>query len=255
MSNVNVSKKHTEATPQKKRTKKMKRHPFQLIRWKIIGAFAGIIILLCAMLSLTYRNLEQLKDELNTFNEVTLKTQMDMNKLSGNLAQLSSIHKNYIISGNSTDLSNYESQKETFEDNLAALQKTFQTSHTYTKYLETIVAYYETYANTAEQISTIRKTDGFEAAQKTISLGIGEKSMDKVNQQIDYTTTHMNKTSSDKLRKIEKSTTLTEYIFFLLTVAAILFLTIAGSYLFRSIRRNTKKLMKRSLRWLVVVVI
>lgn len=242
MSNVNVSKKHTEATPQKKRTKKMKRHPFQLIRWKIIGAFAGIIILLCAMLSLTYRNLEQLKDELNTFNEVTLKTQMDMNKLSGNLAQLSSIHKNYIISGNSTDLSNYASQKEVFEDNLAALQKTFQTSHTYTKYLETIVAYYETYANTAEQISTIRKTDGFEAAQKTISLGIGEKSMDKVNQQIDYTTTHMNKTSSDKLRKIEKSTTLTEYIFFLLTVAAILFLTIAGSYLFRSIRRNTKKI-------------
>lgn len=242
MSIIKIKKHTKQETPKKDRTKKRKRHPFQLIRWKIIGAFAGIILLLCTMLCLTYENLEGLKDELNQFNTVTLQNQMDMNKLSGSLAQLTAVQKSYIISGSSKDLSQYTSQKQHFEDDLTALQKTFQSSDTYTKYLETIVAYYKTYANTADQIIDIRKTDGFEAAQKTSTFGIGEKSMDKVNQQIDYTTTHMNEDSSAKLMKIEKSTTIAEYIFFFLTVAAILFLTFAGIFLFRSIRRNTEKI-------------
>jgi len=80
-----------------------KMRPLFLLRWRIVMTFAALSLLLVAMLVLSYNNLEKLKDELKLFNGDTLKTQLEVNSLSGKLAAITALEKTYIITGNTNE--------------------------------------------------------------------------------------------------------------------------------------------------------
>lgn len=216
-----------------------KKRPLFLLRWRIVMTFATLSLLLVAMLVLSYNNLEKLKDELKLFNGDTLKTQLEVNSLSGKLAEITALEKTYIITGNTNERALYNEQATSFTTQVEKLKKKFNSSKNELKHLETILAYYTTYTNTANSAMDIRETGGLSAAEEYVSRGTGQKAMTNVNTQIDYMKNALNEKSSKKLITLEKSTTLSEVIFFTLTLIAIIVLSITGFLLFRSIKRNT----------------
>lgn len=225
-------------------TQKRKHNPFHFVRWRIVTTFGALCILLVAMLMLTYNNLETLKKELQTFNDTTLKTQLQVNSLSGMLAEMTALEQTYVITGKETDAALYSDKKEAFDQQIATLQKEFSAAPNELKYIETILAYYTTYVNTSQQAMNIRKEDGLAAAQAYVTRGVGQKAINNVNQQIDYMTTLLNKQSKAKLTNLEKSTSMSETIFFSLTLIAIIVLSVTGFLLFTSIKRNTRRIQQ-----------
>lgn len=220
----------------------IKGHPLFLLRWRIVITFSALSLLLVAMLLLTHNNLEKLKHELQVFNGDTLKTQLEVNSLSGKLAEITALEKTYIITGNNNERDLYDEQTTAFLTHIEQLQKKFNHSKNELKHLETILAYYTTYANTATNAMNLRETDGLTAAQQYVARGTGHKAMTNVNTQIDYLTNTLNEKSSKKLMNLEQATTLAEIIFFVLTLLAITVLSITGVLLFKSIKRNTYRI-------------
>lgn len=216
--------------------------PLFLLRWRIVMTFAALSLLLVAMLVLSYNNLEKLKDELKLFNGDTLKTQLEVNSLSGKLAAITALEKTYIITGNTNERALYDEQAASFTTQVEKLQEKFSRSNNELKHLETILAYYTTYTNTANSAMAIRETEGLSAAKEYVSRGAGQKAMTNVNTQINYMKNALNEKSSKKLVTLENSTTLSELIFFILTLLAIIVLSITGFLLFRSIKRNTARI-------------
>lgn len=225
-------------------TQTRKQNPLHFVRWRIVTTFGALCILLVAMLLLTYTNLETLKKELQIFNDSTLKTQLQVNSLSGMLAEMTALEQTYVITGKETDAALYNDKKEAFDQQIATLQKEFSTAPNELKYIETILAYYTTYVNTSQQAMNIRKEDGLTAAQAYVTRGVGQKAINNVNQQIDYMTTVLNKQSKAKLTNLEKSTSMSETIFFSLTLIAIIVLSATGFLLFTSIKRNTRRIQQ-----------
>lgn len=219
-----------------------KQHPLHLIRWRIVTTFGALCILLIAMLILTYTNLESLKKELQMFNDSTLKTQLQVNSLPGMLAEMTALEQTYVITGKATDAALYNDKKDAFDQQITALQKAFNKTPNELKHLETIKAYYTTYVNTSQQALKIRQEQGLKAAQAYVTRGVGQKAINNVNQQIDYMTTLLNKQSKAKLTSLEKSTSVSEMIFFILTLMAIIVLSVTGFLLFTSIKRNTRRI-------------
>lgn len=217
---------------------------FHFIRWRIVTTFFALCMLLVAMLMLTYHNLETLKDELKMFNDETLKTQLQVNSLSGTLAEMTALAQTYVITGKESDAALYNDQKQAFDERMLKLQQTFKHAPTEAKHLETILAYYSTYVNTTKQAMDIRQSEGLEAAQSYVTRGSGQKAINNVHQQIDYMTASLNKQSKAKLTSLEKSTTVSEVIFFSLTLLAIIVLSITGFFLFTSIKRNTYRIQR-----------
>lgn len=163
-----------------------KKRPLFLLRWRIVMTFATLSLLLIAMLVLSYNNLEKLKDELQLFNGDTLKTQLEVNSLSGKLAEITALEKTYIITGNANERALYDEQAASFTTQVEILQKKFNSSKNELKHLETILAYYTTYTNTANSAMAIRETEGLSAAKEYVSRGAGQKAMTNVNTQINY---------------------------------------------------------------------
>lgn len=214
----------------------------QLIREKIIVTFAILVIVLSGMLVLSYNNTGKLQDELKNFTGKSMNEQMQVNNLAGQIAQLSNIEQSYIITGGETYLNQYEDKKKEINSSIESLHKTFSKNNEEKDIIDAIDQFYHNYLTYSNRVIKSRTESGMDAAQRIVAVGSGAKAMEYVDIHIDKMNTLLAKKTAKQIKSLDRTTTVSRLVFFILTIVSILLVIYTGTNLFRKIKKNTQQI-------------
>lgn len=240
--------KSVKLSPAKRRmeTSTKKRKPIgyfgQMIREKIIINYAILVVILAAMLVLSYNNMERLQNELNNFTGKSLEQQVKVNNLAGEIAKLSNIEQSYIITGSQVYLNQYEEKKDEIDSSIKDLKKIFAAQQSEKEIIDTIDQFYHNYLTYSNRVLKSRNDGGLEAAQRIVLVGTGTKAMSYVDINIEKMNDTLSKKTKKEITALEKRTQVSMIIFFTLTIISIILVLITGTILYRTIKKNTYKI-------------
>ncbi|MBQ0138869.1 MAG: CHASE3 domain-containing protein [Kurthia sp.] len=213
-----------------------------MIREKIIINYTILVIVLAAMLVLSYNNMERLQNELNNFTGESLNQQMKVNNLAGEIAKLSNIEQSYIITGSQVYLNQYEEQKNEIDSTIKDLQKIFAKKKSEKEIIDTIDQFYHNYLMYSNRVLKSRNQSGLEAAQRIVLVGTGTKAMSYVDINIEKMNTTLAKKTKKEISALENRTEFSMIIFFTLTLISIILVIVTGTILYRTMKKNTYKI-------------
>ncbi|MGE7919833.1 methyl-accepting chemotaxis protein [Viridibacillus sp. NPDC093762] len=212
---------------------------FQMIRGRIIINFFILIIILSAMLVVSYSNMSNLQNELKVFTGKNLVEQMKVNSLAADIAKLSNSEQSYIITGKDNFLRQYSQDKDRIEANLLDLQKIFSDRKEELDRITSIDQFYDNYIQYSKRLIDSRQNSGLENAQKLVLAGNGKTAMSYIDVHIEMINEVLTKKNNEQIKSLEQQTELAMIIFLILTISSIILTIVTGTILFRSIKRNT----------------
>lgn len=214
----------------------------KLIRFKIVITFSILILVLTGMLILSYNNTEKLQQGLLNFTGKSINEQMQVNNLAGQIAQLSNIEQSYIITGSQTYLNQYEDKKTEINESIKSLHKTFSKVTEEKDIIDAIDQFYHNYLTYSNRVIKSRSENGLASAQRIVIIGSGTKAMEYVDIHIEKMNSLLEKKTAKEIKELEKSTSFSRLVFFVLTILSILIVIFTGTNLFRKIKRNTRQI-------------
>ncbi|GEK34187.1 methyl-accepting chemotaxis protein [Kurthia sibirica] len=215
---------------------------WKLVRGRIIINYAILTIILAAMLVVSYTNMNRLQTELKSFTGKSLSEQLEINQLAGNIAKLSNVEQSFIITGSQIYLNQYDEQRQIIDDSIANLHKIFNKKGEEKDRIDSIDQFYANYLTYSKRVIESRKVNGLESAQRIVLVGTGTKAMSYVDIHIGMMNDVLAKNTAKQIKSLEKSTQFAMILFFSLTLLSILLVLISGTFLFRSIKKNTFKI-------------
>ncbi|WP_227752025.1 methyl-accepting chemotaxis protein [Viridibacillus arvi] len=212
---------------------------FRMIRGRIIINFFILIIILSAMLVVSYSNMSNLQNELKVFTGKNLVEQMKVNSLAADIAKLSNSEQSYIITGKDNFLRQYSQDKDRIEANLLDLQKIFSDRKEELDRITSIDQFYDNYIQYSKRLIDTRQKSGLENAQKLVLAGNGKTAMGYIDVHIEMINEVLTKKNNEQIISLEQQTEIAMIIFLILTISSIILTIVTGTVLFRSIKRNT----------------
>ncbi|WP_234447704.1 methyl-accepting chemotaxis protein [Viridibacillus soli] len=212
---------------------------FKMIRGRIIINFFILIIILSAMLVVSYSNMSNLQNELKVFTNENLVEQMKVNSLAADIAKLSNSEQSYIITGKDNFLRQYSQDKDRIESNLVDLQKIFADRKEELERITSIDQFYNNYIQYSKRLIDTRQNSGLENSQKLVLTGNGKTAMGYIDVHTEMINDILTKKNNEQIKLLEKQTEISMIIFLFLTISSIVLTIVTGTILFRSIKRNT----------------
>jgi len=213
-----------------------------LIRGRVILVFSFLVIILAAMLVVSYNNMDRLQVELKNFTGESLQNQLDVNNLTGEIATLSNIEQSYLITGSQVYLGQYEDQKDQIDSSIKKLHNAFPKKGEEYDRINSIEQFYANYLTYSKRVIEARQENGLESAQRIVLVGTGTKAMSYVDLHIDMMNKALAKKNAKEIQSLENRTKVSMIIFLTLTLMSILLVLMSGTALFRTIKKNTAKI-------------
>lgn len=212
---------------------------WDLIRGKIVLIFSLLVIMLIAMLTVSSTNLKTLQSELKEFTEKDMAEQLQINQLATDISKMANAEQSYVITGKDNFLNTYKSKKDAIGTSLKNLNISFKNREKEMKSLTSIEQFYNTYIQYSERVVKARDESGIENAQRLIMAGNGKTAMDYIDVHIGMMNELLASQNNAQIKQLEAETNRSLLIFLILTTISVLLAITFGSFLYKSIRRNT----------------
>jgi len=210
-----------------------------LVRGRIVIIFSLLIIILVAMLAVSANNLTTLQSELEDFTKKDMIEQMQVNQLATDISKMANAEQSYIITGKDNFITTYNSRKDAIETSLKKMTQNFTSREEEMKRISSIQEFYNNYIQYSTRVLEARDQDGIEKAQRLVLAGNGKTAMDYIDVHIGMMNEFLASKNEDQIQKLEKQTNSSLLIFLVLTIISVLLAVIFGTFLYRSIRKNT----------------
>lgn len=210
-----------------------------LIRGRIVIIFSLLILILVAMLAVSANNLTTLQKELEDFTKKDMIEQLQVNQLATDISKMANAEQSYIITGKDNFITTYNSRKDAVETSLKNMTKTFTGRDEEMKRISSIQEFYNNYIQYSTRVLEARDQDGIEKAQRLVLAGNGKTAMDYIDVHIGMMNEFLASKNADQINKLEKQTNRSLLVFLILTIVSVLLAVIFGTFLYRSIRKNT----------------
>lgn len=210
-----------------------------LIRGRIVIVFSLLIIILVAMLAVSANNLTTLQSELEDFTKKDMIEQLQVNQLATDISKMANAEQSYIITGKDNFITTYNSRKDAIETSLKKMTQTFTGREEEMKRISSIQEFYNNYIQYSTRVLEARDQEGIEKAQRLVLAGNGKTAMDYIDVHIGMMNEFLASKNANQIQILEKQTNSSLLIFLVLTIISVLLAVIFGTFLYRSIRKNT----------------
>lgn len=223
-------------------TNQESRNPVQfwgLIRGLIVIIFSLLIVILVAMLAVSANNLTTLQNELEDFTKKDMIEQLEVNQLATNISKMANAEQSYIITGKDNFITTYNSRKDAIGTSLIKMKETFKGREEEMKRISSIQEFYNNYIQYSTRVLETRDQDGIEEAQRLVLAGNGKTAMEYIDVHIGMMNDFLASKNAEQIQQLEKQTNRSLLVFLVLTILSVLLAVIFGTFLYRSIRKNT----------------
>ncbi len=240
-----IKKKHMDSSNpqpnQPNQSNQSKKQPklWNLIRGRIVIIFSLLIIILVAMLAVSASNLTSLQAELEDFTKKDMIEQLQVNQLATDISKMSNAEQSYIITGKDNFITTYNARKDAIETSLKHMTITFNGREEEMKRISSIQEFYNSYIQYSTRVLETRDQSGIEKAQRLVLAGNGKTAMDYIDVHIGMMNDFLASKNASQIQELEKQTNRSLLVFLLLTIISVLLAVTFGTFLYRSIRKNT----------------
>lgn len=224
------------------KTKTFKGKIYQTIRGRVLLTFITLIAIIMTMLILSYINITKLQQNLNTFAEVNLQEQKEINQLANEVSNLTIYEQGFLIYGDDENFKNYNETKNTIESKLNELSVYFENHPEESKSITYIQQFFNAYLYFSSNIIETRKNFDYESAVKLMERSEGPRIKQNIESHTEELIQLLEQKNEETIKELETFAKISRIAFIILSTFA-LFIAIFFSFiLFRTIRINTVKI-------------
>lgn len=212
------------------------------IRGRVSLTFITLIGIIIVMLVLSYINITRLQQNLNTFAEVNLQQQKEINQLANEISNLTIYEQGFLIYGDDENLNNYNETKNAIEESLQKLITSFENRPEETQSVSYIQQFYNAYIYFSTNIIDTRKNHDYESAVKLMERSEGPRIKENIETYTEELIQLLEVKNEETIKELETFAKVSRIAFVFLSTIALLISIFFGLLLFRSIRINTAKI-------------